>query len=216
LTNRIPCSFESYYVYGQIIKAVFEYLYFWDIILRMITRTFRIPPEYDKILGEEAEAHGLSISALLNQIIRQYVMVSRFNERAPNITLSYTTFAPMLDIMPDKELEQVAEKTGTILPEEAILQHGKRLDFDSVNWFIDTIYGHYGNWFDPKTSMIDGKERVHLTHQLNHKWSMYLGSFMKGMFQSILDSKPIIETRANSVTLYLTPPKGSNMKRMIK
>lgn len=30
-------------------------------------------PEYDKILSDESERHGLTVSALLNQIIRQYV-----------------------------------------------------------------------------------------------------------------------------------------------
>ena len=107
----------------------------------MITRTFRLNPEYDKILNEEAEKHGLSVSALLNQIIRQYVLVSRFTERVPAITLSYTTFTPMLERIQDKELVEVAETTGTIIPEEAILQRGKHLNFDTVNWLIEVVRG---------------------------------------------------------------------------
>ncbi len=64
--------------------------------MRMLTRTFRIPPEYDKILQHESEKHGLTVSAFLNQIIRQYNMVSRFTERVPAIRISYHTFSPML------------------------------------------------------------------------------------------------------------------------
>jgi predicted HicB family RNase H-like nuclease len=60
----------------------------------MVTRTFRVNPEYDKILNDEAEKHGLSVSALLNQIIRQYVFMTRFTEKVPAITLSYYTLAP--------------------------------------------------------------------------------------------------------------------------
>ena len=182
----------------------------------MITRTFRMPPEYDKILEEEAKAHGITVSALLNQMIRQYVMVTRFTERAPTITMSYSTFSPLLNSIPDKELAEIAKSTGAIVPEEGLLRHGRKLDFDSVNYFIDTVYGRYGNWFDSNQSIIDGKERVHLTHQLNRKWSLYLGSFMAKMFMSILDIEPKIESRPNSVTLYLAPPKESPLKRKIK
>lgn len=183
--------------------------------LKTVTRTFRIQPEYDEILNQEAEEHGLSVSALLNQIIRQYVMITRFTEKNPTISISYRTFRPMLDIMPDKDLAEVAKKTGAILPEEDMLQYGSELDFDSVNWYIETIYGRYKNWFDLEQSMINGKERVHLTHQLNHKWSIYLGSYMKGMFEGILGHQPKIETRANSVTLYLDPPRNSKLKKIV-
>jgi hypothetical protein len=182
-------------------------------ILKMITRTFRLNPEYDKILNDEAEKHGLSVSALLNQIIRQYVLVSRFTERVPAITLSYTTFAPMLERIPDKDLVEVAEKTGSIIPEEAILQRGQKINFDTINWFIDVIYGKYGNWFDSSQSIINGEERIHLNHQLNHKWSQYLSGYLRSMYESILDIEPKVETRENSVTIYLKPPKNSNPYR---
>lgn len=186
------------------------------ICLRMITRTFRLNPEYDKILTEEAGKHGLSVSALLNQIIRQYVLVSRFTDRVPAITLTYHTFAPILEHIPDNDLVDVAAKTGSIIPEEAILQRGARLNFDTVNWFIEVVYGKYGNWFDSTQSIVNGEERVHLAHQLNHKWSKYLGSYMHSMFESILDMEPKVETRENSVTLYLKAPKTSTPNRSVK
>jgi len=160
-----------------------------------------------------SERIGLSVSALLNQIIRQYALVSRFTERVPSITLTYHTFTPILERIPDKDLVEVAEKTGSIIPEEAILQQGQKLNFETINWFIDVVYGKYGNWFDSSQSIINGEERVHLTHQLNHKWSQYLGGYMRSMFESILDLQPKIETRENSVTLYIKPAKNSNSYR---
>lgn len=177
--------------------------------LRMITRTFRLNPEYDKILTEEAEKHGLTVSALLNQIIRQYVLVTRFTERTPSITLPYNILAPLLECVPENDLVNVAKSTGAIVPEDAILQRGKKLTFDSVIWFMDVVYGRYGNWFESTQSFINGEERVHLAHQLNKKWSQYLGSYMRAMFESILDIKPKVETRTNSVTLYLKTNKNS-------
>ena len=178
--------------------------------MRSVTRTFRLNPEYDKVLNKEAEKQGVSTSGLLNQIIRQYILVSRFTQKVPAITLSYHTFAPLLERIPDNDLVDVAEKTGAIIPEEAILQRGKKLNFQSINWLIDVVYGRYGNWFDSSQSIINGEERVHLAHQLNNKWSQYLRSYMNSMFNSILDIQPKVETRANSVTLYINQPKKLN------
>jgi hypothetical protein len=178
--------------------------------MKMITRTFRVNPNYDKILTEEAEKLGLSVSALLNQIIRQYVLITRFSESTPSITLSYKAFAPLLEAIQDKEIEKIAEEAGSTLPEEALLQRGKELDFDSVNWFIEVVYGQYGNWFTATQNMMDGQERIHLSHQLNQKWSKFLSKYMASMFSSTLDIKPRAEIRPNSTTLYL--PTNNRIK----
>ena len=50
-----------------------------------------------KVLNEEAEKHGSSVVALLNQIIRQYVVINCFTGKNPTITLSQRTFAPVLE-----------------------------------------------------------------------------------------------------------------------
>ena len=176
----------------------------------MATRTFRINPEYDKILNEEAEKHGLSVSALLNQIIRQYVVISRFNEKNPSITLSQKTLAPVLESTKEEALIEVAQKTGSIMPEEALLLQGKKLDLDTVLWLLDINLSRYSNWFEYNHNVMNGKERIHLSHQLNHKWSIFLENYIKGMFQSILDMKPEIERRENSVTLYIPTRKNLN------
>jgi hypothetical protein len=171
--------------------------------MKMITRTFRMNPEYDKILNEEAKKHGLSVSALLNQIIRQYVLVTRFTEKVPAITMQYKTFQPLLTHINDEDLIDEAERAGSIMPEEAILQRGEKINQQSISWLIETVYGRYGNWFEFTKSDINGNERIHLAHQMNHKWSIYLGRYMTSMFNSILDVDPKIETRPNSVTIYL-------------
>jgi hypothetical protein len=183
--------------------------------MKMVTRTFRINPDYDKILDEEAKKHGLSVSALLNQIIRQYVLMARFTEKVPAITIQYKTFEPLLDHINDKDLIDEAEKAGSILPEEAILQRGEKLNLHSVTWLITNVYGRYGNWFTSTQSTISGNDRIHLAHQMNHKWSTYLGSYVTSMYNSILDVNPKIETRPNSVTIYLgkRPPTGQLFKK---
>ena len=110
---------------------------------------------------------------------------------------------------------EVAEKTGAILPEEAILQRGQRLTFGNLDWFIREVYGTYGNWFNASENLVSGKERIHLSHQLNRKWSIYLGSFMSSMFNTILKISPKIETRDNSVTIYV-PNQSPVSSRMLQ
>jgi hypothetical protein len=183
--------------------------------MKMVTRTFRMNPEYDKILNNEAAKHGLSVSALLNQIIRQYVLMTRFTEKVPAITIQYKTFEPLLTHIDDDDIIKEAEMAGSILPEEAILQRGQKLNHETISWLIENVYGRYGNWFESTKSEVNGHERIHLAHQMNHKWSTYLGSYMTSMYNSILDVNPKIETRANSVTIYLGKglPNGQLFKK---
>jgi len=174
----------------------------------MITRTFRISHEYDEILNAEAEKHGLSVSALLNQIIRQYVIMTRYDDRNPNITLSNETFKPILNSVSELQLIEIAQKNGSMLPEEAILKRGEKLDFETIIWFIEMVQGRYNNWFVVNRNRVNNTERIHLGHKLNHSWSVYLTAYIQSMFKSILDIEPKIETRDSSITFY--SPKTLN------
>lgn len=171
-------------------------------------------PEYDEVLSEEAEKKFLSVSSLLNQIIRRYVLFTRFNERPSAIVLPYNVFDALIDHISDEDLAEIGKKTGATVIEENILQRGKPSNFDTITWLLETIYDSYNNWFNFTRSTINGEERIHFTHQLNTKWSQFLGSCMESVFKSILDINPKIEIRSNSVTVYL--PKQSSLNRILK
>ena len=173
----------------------------------MITRTFRMNPEYDKVLSEEAEKHGLSVSSLLNQIIQQYVMFTRFTEKNPTINLPYNIFDQLIENLKNEDLVEIGEKTGSSIPEETILQRGKQQNFETISWLMEGIYDKYNNWFKFSRTTVNGEERIHFFHQMNSQWSIFLGSFIDSMFKSILGINPKIESRDNSITVYL--PKKS-------
>lgn len=154
-------------------------------------------------MKEEAERHGLTVSALISQLIRQYVLVTRFAERTPAITLSLKVFDSLLGSVADDDLIALAEKTGQTVPEEEILQRGKPRNYDTVAWLLEVVYGKYNNWFCCSHTKINGKDRLHLSHQLNQKWSIFVGSYVHGIFKSNLDLDPKIERRPNSVTIDL-------------
>ncbi|MEJ2242172.1 MAG: hypothetical protein P8Y18_08530 [Candidatus Bathyarchaeota archaeon] len=173
----------------------------------MITRTFRMNPEYDKVLSEEAEKHGLSVSSLLNQIIQQYVMFTRFTEKNPTINLPFNIFDQLIENIKNEDLKEIGERTGSSIPEETILQRGKQRNFETLSWLMEGIYDKYNNWFKFSRSNVNGEERIHFFHQMNSQWSTFLGSFIVSMFKSVLELNPKIETRDNSITVYL--PKKS-------
>ena len=180
----------------------------------MVTRTFRINPEYDEVLSEEAEKQGLSVSALLNQIIQRYVLFTRFTERTPAITLPYSVFDFLIERVRDEDLVEVGEKTGAVVPEETLLQRGKIRNFDSVVWLLENVYDKYNNWFNCSRSVVNGEERIHLAHPLSEQWSRYLGGYVNSAFNSILDVNPKMEVRSNSVTVYL--PRQAPLTRVFK
>lgn len=177
------------------------------LLLRMITRTFRLNPEHDLVLNDESTKHGLSVSNLLNQMIDRHVMVTRYAGGIPSITISYRLFEALLDCISDEDLVKIAKNIGSILPEEELLQRGKRLDRDNLFWFMKTIQSKYHNWFQFTNNFVGTEEMIHLSHQLSDKWSLYLRNYIDNVFTSVLNLSPRIETRTNSITVYFSKNK---------
>jgi hypothetical protein len=94
------------------------------------------------------------------------------------------------------------------------MMRGEKINLENICWLLEKGYGDYANWFDSFSSIIDGKQRFHLSHQMNNKWSTYVGAYMNSMFKSILDIDPRIEIRSNSVTIFL--PKACKTKQLFK
>ena len=159
--------------------------------------------EHEKVLKNEAKKQGLTVSSLLNQIVHRYVMFTRFAQKNPTISFTYRTFNPFLENFPKQELLTVGEKLGSSVPKDILLQRGKQKDVETCFWMLEQLFDKYKNWFQYTHTVVNGKDRAHLSHQLDPKWSIFLKGYMKGLFTTICDKNPEIFTSDNSITVQL-------------
>jgi hypothetical protein len=168
-----------------------------------VTRTFRVEKDWDEILKEEAQWQGISVSALLNLIVRRYVVSQRFLDRSPTITIQDKELDLLLKKISENDIENAGMDSGLLLPEEALLSRGFPLNFESLAWLIEEIYGRYGGWFEVDHYATDKHYLFHLRHNISKKWSIYVSSFISSMFTSLLDIDIDPEIREDSVTIYI-------------
>lgn len=168
-----------------------------------VTRTFRVNKEWDTVLQEQADWQGISVSTLLDQIVRRYVIAERFQFNAPAVNMENKAFLQVIEELDEETIKKVASESGRILPEEELLRRGLPQEFDSIVWIMKEVFGRYGGWFTVDQYENENENALHLRHYLGIKWSLYLEHFFKAMFMKDLEVEAKTENREESVTFYI-------------
>lgn len=170
---------------------------------RTVTRTFRVDVEWDEVLQVEAEKLGITVSALMNQILRRYAVADRFFDRYRTIVIGNKTFNSILQSLSENQIAELGKAAGCIRPKERLLSVGRPLSFDSLCWLIGEIYDRYDYWFKSEHHVVKNENIFQLNHNLDKNWSIFVSNYMASMFKTILDVDVKTESRDDSVTVYV-------------
>jgi hypothetical protein len=150
-------------------------------------RTFRLRKDWDDILVAEADERSISVSSLLNQIVRRYAVAQRFFNNSDVMVMENRLLAPILEVLSMEQLRAFGKTLGTNSVREGIAMRGLPMDFESVEYMIAEIYDRYSGWFK-SNSYEDGSNYViNLSHMFGEKWSMFIGGFIESMLENILN-----------------------------
>ena len=163
-----------------------------------ITRSFRIYENWDRLLFEEAERKGVTVSSILTQLVRKYLVIDKFQE-SQQIVMPKEIFIQCLELTPIEQFHDLAKYCKSMMISE-ILKRGMSLQLESYIWVLREILGRYYGWYRVNVNDIDNQTVLHFQHELNTKWSL----FLKIVFESFiydLNLSAIIETDAYSLTI---------------
>jgi len=167
------------------------------------TRTIRINEEYDDVLKLEADRRGISVNALMDQILKRYVEAQRYFDNQTAIVLSDSTLLELVGFLNTEMLSIAGTNSGIDRPKDRLLMRGLPLDYESVLWFISQVLGEYNGWFRSDYHTGKDEHQIHLRHRLGMKWSTFLQSYLEGMFYELFDIKPRFHVLEHSVTVTL-------------
>lgn len=178
---------------------------------KTITRTFRINEEWNKVLQAEAKRLRVSVNTLMNQILRRYSIFHRFADRYGVLTIPNETFIPILEAASETGLAEAGKISGSTRPKDGLLMMGRPLDFNSLIWMIDELYGgpDFGRWFKCDHHIKINQDIFHLRHNLGKKWSIFTSNYLTYMFKSILDLdvKPELLDQAMTIKIKHKTPR---------
>ncbi len=170
---------------------------------RAQTRTFRIDPNLLNILDSEAEEQGITSSSLINQILKKYALVGRFEEKDKVINISHDAMKFMVEQLSKEEVIKVGAKAGFELSSNYSYMMERR-DVDSVISFMNLQLGKYNNWYQLHSSVENRKYSLFLSHMLEIKWSYWLQAFMETFLRNLLNVPVTAEALENSVKINFT------------
>jgi len=170
------------------------------------TRTVRIKKESDLILEKEAERHGLSVNALVSNLVDHYVDSLRFFQSGGMISVSNETMIDLLSHLSDDDIADSAYRRGVDRIRDSLLQRGMKVSYDSVLWFISQILGQYNGWFRCDHNRDEFKDSLHLSHSYGYKWSIFVMNYINGILKDVLGAKTntIISNNAVNIEIIKT------------
>ena len=164
-------------------------------------RTFRLKKAWDDILKEEAANESITVSQLLNQMVRRYIIAQRFFNHSQSVNVEYKIFSPILEMLSEEEISDFGKMVGATSIREGVTNRGLPLDFDSVEYLIEEVYDRYSGWFKCNTYKNGSEYVFNLQHMFGRKWSLFINSFMESMFLTLLDISVRSEVFDDSVII---------------
>lgn len=168
-----------------------------------IGRSFRIREQCLNTLSTEAKREGISVNALLNQILEGYCTYHRHFSRYGGISLTKSLFKLLLESCPKTALKEMGQQAGSEIVIDLFRTFGLEFTYDNVIFFLAIILSKYGNWFKYEHHLRNKTEIFYIRHRLGRNGSIFLAEFLSTIFNS-LNRKMKIDVSGE--TLYLETP----------
>ena len=163
------------------------------------TRTVRIKKESDLILEREAERNGISVNALVSNLVDQYVNSLRFFMSGGMISLSSDILVALLDTLSEDEIAEISYQRGSVRVRDSLLQRGMKVSYDSVLWYISQILGQSNGWFRCDHNRDERVDSLHLSHNYGYKWSVFVSGFVSSILVEVIGVKVNTGISTNAV-----------------
>ena len=167
---------------------------------RTIGRSFRVDEQWLNVLNEEAKREGISVNALMNQILQDYSLFHRYFKRHPGIVLMQKSFSRIIEKCPKEDLIEIGREAGAIIVKDVFRIFGLSPNHKDVTFYLLTMLAKYGNWFEYEHHTRNNKEFFHLRHDLGENGSIYIGEFVSAIFEHSLNKKIKTEITAGTLT----------------
>ena len=153
------------------------------------TRTLRLKKESDLILEREAERHGLSVNALMSNLVEHYVDSLRFFQSGGMLSMSNETLLDLLGHISEEDIADTAYRRGPLRIRDSLMQRGMKMSYDSVLWFFGQILGQYNGWFRCDHNQDELRDTLHLSHSYGYKWSVFIVNYINSILIEVLGVK---------------------------
>lgn len=174
---------------------------------KSVLRGFRLTPEVHETLQKEAAAKGLSVNALVSQILWKYIEWDRYADRLGFVTITRDGFRRTVESLDDSIMPGLAQETGGRNPREATMFWFKNANLDTLLEWISLLckYGKIGQFELQR----DGRQyTITILHFMGEKISLYQKFFFDQAFRTIAHVTPRFEVSKNALVITFESKNG--------
>jgi hypothetical protein len=163
--------------------------------------TFRIDEQAYGIMQEDARMRKVSVNTLVNQLLDYYVTSDRFLDEIGLVRITRPNFKRFLQITPEEKLALLGEASSKDLGRSYMMSKHGEVTLAAV---LDYLQGfaHYGGYAKYNETETNGKRVIVLVHDLERAGSVYIGAYIKPLFESA-GYRPKITLTEDSVVIEL-------------
>jgi hypothetical protein len=151
---------------------------------KAITRSFRLDQEWDLTLSKIAEKQGLSISGMLEKIVKDYLLFYRWVEELESVIFSPNTIHTIIEALDEEKLREIGEKVAQTTFKESYLVRGDEMNLDTVTFQIKDQMGRYAHWFTVEEYDTDS-HYFYIKNRLGEKWGIFVEAYLSSLIQNI-------------------------------
>jgi hypothetical protein len=131
----------------------------------------RIDKEIYKMLSDDAENKGISINALINSMVKRYLMWDRFGEEMGLVPLTKRTLKKIFRTMDDETIKKIAQEVGGTVPQELIYLSSDKFDFENMMKMIEVSNTRFGK---VQHNIDNSTHSINVAHGISKKFSLFL------------------------------------------
>ena len=171
---------------------------------KLLHQGFRIQEQVIKTLTEEAARKGISVSNLVNKILKDYVTHEMQFEELGFILVSKDFLRKIFNVIEDeKHIQDFGKEFGTTMAKEYVSYFYPQVNSNTLVQFLD----YWFRRFQSCKHMVENSDRSQkhyftVNHDINIKFSVALKAILEGLIEPV--TKTTVEFRditANSLTL---------------
>lgn len=167
---------------------------------KTVTRSFRISENAFLALEEEARKRNLSLNTLVNQLFLSYANFDRYFQKFGMVKVSKVSYRKTLKAVPDDEIVQLAREVAENSGKVILLAKNGTLSLKGVLEYLRNL-ADYAYFFEYNEALSpEGKNVITLTHSLGEKFSLFMKSYSKSLFEQIA-MYPKLTSTEDSITI---------------
>jgi hypothetical protein len=171
---------------------------------KLLHQGFRIQEQVIKTLTEEAARKGISVSNLVNKILKNYVTHEMQFEELGFILVSKDFLRKIFSVVDDeKDIQDFGKEIGTTIAKEYVSYFYPQVNSITLVQFLDYWFRRFQSCKHIVENGDRSQKRHYFTvnHDINIKFSFALKAILEGLIEPV--SKTTVQFRdvtANSIT----------------